>query len=127
MKYSLDDLMEELRQKNIFSITDVQFAVFESDGKLSIQLKAEKQMVSRQDMQIQITPQTLQTELIMDGQIIRQNLIQKNLTEDWLMNELRKQNIVDLSEVTYACLDSNHKFYIDVKKDDNTKPFNITD
>lgn len=127
MKYTLDDLMEELRQKNVFSITDVQFAVLESNGKLSIQLKPEKQPVTRQDMQIPISPQTLQTELIMDGQVVRQNLAQKNLTEDWLMNQLGKRGIFDVSQITYACLDADQNLYMDVKKDTNTEPYNITD
>jgi uncharacterized membrane protein YcaP (DUF421 family) len=127
MNYSLDDLLEELRQKDVFSIKDVQFAVLESSGKLSIQLKPDKQPVTRQDMQITSPPQTLQTELIMDGQIVLQNLAQKNLSEDWLVDELARQGIFDLSQVNYAGIDSDQTLYIDIRKDTNINPFNITD
>lgn len=93
MKYSIDDLLEELRQKDVFSISDVQFAILESSGMLSIQMKPEKQPLVRQDMNIFVPAQTLPVELIMDGQIIKQNLKQKHLTEAWLIGELTKRGI----------------------------------
>lgn len=127
MNYSLDDLLEELRQKDVFSIKDVQFAVLESSGKLSIQLKPDKQPITRQDMQITSPPQTFQTELIMDGQIVFQNLSQKNLSKEWLISELEKHGVFDLSQVNYAGIDADQTLYIDTREDTNIESFNITD
>ncbi|WP_410511350.1 DUF421 domain-containing protein [Paenibacillus sp. BR2-3] len=70
--------------------------------------------------------QTMPLELIMDGQMIRQNFKQKHLSENWLMNELVRRGIYDISEVSYACLGTDQKLYIDTKKDTNTEAFNIT-
>lgn len=127
MHYSLDDLLEHLRQKDMFSIADVQFAVLETSGELSVQLKPEKQPVTKQDMLITVPFQTLPVELIMDGEVVQQNLEQKHLTKDWLINELAKRGISNISEVIYACLGSDQKLYIDIMKDTNTETFNITD
>lgn len=90
-------------------------------------MKPEKQPLVRQDMNIFVPAQTLPVELIMDGQIIQQNLRQKHLTEAWLIGELTRRGINDLSQVTFACIGSDQKFYIDVKKDSNTQAFNISD
>ncbi|WP_413231008.1 YetF domain-containing protein [Paenibacillus apii] len=48
-------------------------------------------------------------ELIMDGQMIRQNFKQKHLSQNWLMNELVSRSISDISEATYACLGTDQK------------------
>lgn len=117
MRYTLDDLMEELRKKEVFSVADVQFAVLETDGQISIQLKPEKKPVERQDMLLSVPVQTMPIQLIMDGRVIDQNLKQKNLTETWLMDQLKQRGIKDVSQVVYACLGTDQKLYIDIKQD----------
>lgn len=117
IRYNLDDLLAQLREKGVFNISDVEFAVLEPHGKLSVLLKSQKQSVTREDLQVPGKYAGISSELIMDGEIIYQNLQQNNLDEAWLINELRKQEIHSPQEVTLASLDTQGNLYVD-KKDD---------
>lgn len=127
MRYTLDDLMEELRKKGVFSIADVQFALLETDGKLSVQLKPEKSEPRREDLSLFPAEQSLPVELVMDGHIIWQNLHRHRFNYSRLMQELAQKGIHDLSQVVYACLGSDRKFYVDVRQDRETKAYDISD
>jgi uncharacterized membrane protein YcaP (DUF421 family) len=112
-RYTYNDLMQQLRQKNVFSLTDVEFAILEPNGELSVLPKSQKRPVTPKDLSISTEYEGLSTELITDGKIIKQNLQQIHLDENWLMNELRSRGINDLSEVAFACIDSQGILYID--------------
>lgn len=127
MLYSVDHLLMQLREKNVFNIADVEFAVAEPNGKLSVLLKSQHQSVTAQDLQLPTRYEGMVSEIIMDGKIIKQNLAQNNLTEDWLYNELKKQGITDPRQVALASLDTDGKLYVD--KYDDKLPYqqDITD
>lgn len=117
MRYNLDNLTSQLRQKDVFNMGDVEFAVLEPNGELSVLIKADQKPVTPQDFNIPSNYEGIPTELIMDGQIIYPNLQQNKLNEKWLMDELRKQGVFSLGEVEFAALDSNGVLYVDKKQD----------
>ena len=125
--YHVDDLMMQLRDKNVFNIADVEFAISEPNGKLSVLLKSQKRPVTPHDLQLSTTYEGVPSEMISDGIVIMQNLKQNNLTEEWLYGELEKQGINSVKEVFYASLDSNGHLYIDKKQDDLGNITDITD
>ncbi|AEG16849.1 protein of unknown function DUF421 [Desulfofundulus kuznetsovii DSM 6115] len=125
--YNVDDLMMQLREKNVFNIADVEFAVAEPNGGLSVLLKSHKQPLTPSDMQIPTKYQGIPSELIVDGVVIQQNLKQNNLTEDWLYRELEKQGIKSVKDVMYASLDAEGKLYVDRKEDTMQHVTDITD
>ncbi|MFZ5643728.1 MAG: YetF domain-containing protein [Bacillota bacterium] len=127
MTYNMDDLTMQLRGKNIFNISDVEFAVLETNGDLSVLPKSPKQPVTLEDMNLPGKYQTIASELIVDGEVIRQNLIQNNLSEEWLYQQLENQNIKDIGSVLFASLDSQGNLYVDLKKDNLQSPRDITD
>lgn len=127
MTYSMDDLTMQLREKNIFNMSDVEFAVLEPNGSLSVLPKSPKQPVTLEDMKLPGKYQGLSSELIVDGVVIYQNLRQNNLSKDWLDQQLKNQNIYDVREVAFASLDSEGKLYVDLKKDNLQWPRDITD
>lgn len=114
MRLSLDDLLTMLRNSNVFSIMDVEYAVIETNGQLSVTKKQELQAVTRQDINI---PGSLNyqipAELIVDGKIVKRNLQEFNISHQWLYQELRKAGINSVSEVLYAELESDGKVFID--------------
>jgi uncharacterized membrane protein YcaP (DUF421 family) len=113
MRYTLDYLNQQLREKDVFNIEEVLFAIIETNGTLTVLKKPQFRNVTRQDLMIPITPEyILPIELIMDGEIIKENLEQNNLTESWLHSELRKRNLVQ-HEVLYAVLSGNGNMYVD--------------
>lgn len=117
MRYNLDNLTSQLRQKDVFNMGDVEFAVLEPDGQLSVLLKADKKPITPQDLNIPSNYEGISTELIMDGEIIYPNLQQNKLNEKWLMDELRKQGVFSLGEVEFAALNSDGSLYVDKKQD----------
>jgi len=127
MYYNLDELSMQLRQKNVFDIADVEYAILETDGELSVLLKSQKRPLTPADFNLSTKYEGVPTELIMDGEILFQNLEQNNLDEKWLIQQLQSQGVQDISQVDYAVLRSNGSVYINCKKDNLTNPVDITD
>ncbi len=127
MRYTMDDLTSQLRQRNAFNIADVEFAVAEPNGVLSVLLKSQAAPLSPRDISIPTPYRGVPSELVVDGVIIEQNLKQNKLDEDWLLGELQKQGIQSLQEVFYASLDSDGRLFIDKKRDELDYMLDITD
>lgn len=127
MRYNMDDLTMQLREKGAFNIADVEFAVVEPDGELSVLLKSQKRPVTPEDLSIPTKYEGIPSEMVVDGVVIHQNLKQNNLTEEWLLRELEKQGITSLQEIGYASLDSEGKLYVDKKRDVMDHLTDITD
>lgn len=82
----MDELTMMLREQAIFSVQDVQYALLETNGKLSVMQKTSEQVATKQDVKADISPATyIPTEVISDGQLIYENLVELDLTEEWLM------------------------------------------
>ncbi|MEW6448463.1 MAG: DUF421 domain-containing protein [Bacillota bacterium] len=127
MRFNVDDLMMQLRQKGYFNIADVEFAIAEPSGALSVLPKSQKRPLTPEDLGIPTRYEGVPSELIVDGVVIQQNLRQNNLTEEWLMKELEKQGIYSLKEVLVASLDAEGKLYVDKKQDTSDHLTDISD
>jgi uncharacterized membrane protein YcaP (DUF421 family) len=125
-RFNINDLLEELRLNGVFNIKDVEFAILETTGKISIQLKPEKQPVTPSDLNIPVKYEGLCASLIIDGKIMHSNLKLMKLNESWLKNELKKKKIKSLDEVFFVSLDSGGNLYISLKNN-NIKEKNIMD
>ncbi|WP_062240268.1 DUF421 domain-containing protein [Fictibacillus sp. FJAT-27399] len=117
-KFTIDNLNQLLREKGVFDINEVQYAILETNGGISVQKKPPFRMLTRQDMGIasQKNDAKFPVELIMEKQVLTQNLMQNNLSEAWLQEELNKKNLT-LSEVYYAVKGTNGNLYFDCYKD----------
>lgn len=91
-KLDVNQLKHMLRSKDVFSLDEVEYAILETDGTISVLRKSEFQTPTRKDLKLAPEPVRLPITLINDGEIIYDNLREKNLTEEWLLNELEKQN-----------------------------------
>lgn len=111
----LDNLMMLLREKNTFNIADVEFAMFETDGKLSVLKKSQKQPVTPADLNIPTAYVGLTKDIIIDGELMEENLKDANLNKDWLMGKLRENNFTCIMDVFYAGLDTTGNLYISSK------------
>lgn len=125
--YHMDDLMMQLREKNVFNIADVEYAIAEPNGALSVLLKSQKRPLTPQDLQVPTKYEGVPSELVVDGVVIQQNLKQNNLTEEWLYRELEKQGIKSVKEVAYASLDTDGNLYVDKRQDALGHVTDITD
>lgn len=112
----LEDLMAQLRKKNVFNISDVEFAILETDGSLSVLKKSQVQPITPNDLNISTNYQGMDIELIQEGQIIIQNLKQIKKDKKWLLSELEKRGIT-LDQVVFGSIDTNGLLYLDLYKD----------
>lgn len=124
MRYTLDYLNQQLRQKDIFSIDEVQYALVENNGLLSVKKKEQHLNVTRKDLNIYKSEIKLPVELIMDGEIIKDNLTENNLSLDWLHEELKLRKLT-VGDVVYALLTSSNKLYIDTHDDNLQSPLDV--
>lgn len=127
MRYNLDELTMQLREKNIFNLADVEYAILEPDGNLSVLPKSQKRPLTPADLQVPTTYEGLASELIVDGQVVFQNLRQNNLSVEWLRRELQKMGITDIKEVAYAAINTDGSLYVDKKHDNLKQPVDVTD
>ncbi len=117
LRISIDDLLSQLRSKNIFNIADVEFALFETCGKLSVQLKSQKLPVTPADLNLPTQYTGFPTALIEDGKVLPDALKSLNLSQAWLRYQLGKQQIMDFAQVSLAQLDTAGNLYVDLKGD----------
>jgi len=117
MRYTLDYLNQQLRERDVFNIEEVLFAIVETNGTLTVLKKPQFRNVTRQDLMIAVMPeQKLPIELIMDREIMEENLAQNNLTYSWLESELKRRNLTK-QDVVYAVLAPNGHMYVDTFRD----------
>lgn len=112
LRYSIADITMQLRKKNIFDMGDVEFAIIEPDGIISVLKKSQKRAITAADLGIPTKYDGLTTEIIYDGVVMSENLIATNLNEMWLKSELAKRGIKDVRDVFYAGLDTAGNLYI---------------
>lgn len=127
MKYTAADLMALLRNKDVFDLSQVDFAIIEPNGQLSLLKKPEYEPLTPKDMSILKAPSGISTELIYDGLLINQNLRQLNKTKKWLMDQLKMHEVKDISEVFLATLTPSGSLYIDKYDDHMVKITDIGD
>ena len=127
MRYRASDLLEQLRDKGVFDLNEVEFAILETNGKLSVLKKPQFQPVTPLHMNVPSIPTGMGTELIYDGQIVKQNLTDFNLTEEWLDSQLKAKGIKNVSEVFLAMITPNGSFYIDTYMDRLKRITDISD
>lgn len=101
-KMDINEIQQLLRGKDVFALQDVEYAVLETNGEMSVLKKSYVDTPTRQDLNIKSEKATMATTLINDGEIIYDNLAEIDKTENWLKNELRKQKYENIQEVFYA-------------------------
>ncbi|TKH41339.1 hypothetical protein C1I60_18250 [Paenibacillus terrae] len=122
LKITLDTLNQELRGKNIFNIQDVQYAVLELNGSISVLPKPECMPVTRKDLHLDVrSKQTFPIELVMDGHIVEANLKQNDITTEWLHSQIKKKGL-SIENVNYAVISSDGKVYFDEYEDQIEHP-----
>lgn len=110
IRYSNDDLMEALRLKDVFDISQVQYAYIETNGSISIQLKKKYQPVTAETLNKKVDEDFLPCLIISDGRIIKRELQFCNMNEERIMKILKKENL-NIEDVFLMTADKNGKTY----------------
>ncbi|SIQ88040.1 Uncharacterized membrane protein YcaP, DUF421 family [Peribacillus simplex] len=116
MGYSLDSLKQALRGKDIFYIDEVECAILEINGSLSVLKKEQYQNATKQDLPLLPSAGTVPIELVYDGKILYENLSKHTYDDEWLISELKKRNLA-VFNISYAVVGTKGNLYIDLIKD----------
>src|SRR5690625_352044 len=120
LRLNVDDVGMLLREQKVFSVNDVENAVFEANGKLSVMLKEEKLPVTKKDQNIlTVKPIYIPMELVSDGNIVEKNLKESGISLEWLKKQLRILDL-NLKDVFYVELQKDGTLYVD-KRNDNVR------
>lgn len=114
-RFNINDLMEELRLQGYYDLENIEYAILETSGQLSIIPKTEESPVTKKDLSLQFTQERLPVTLILDGKINKNNLKLIKKDEKWLENKLKKDNISSYDELLIAILNSKGNLYYQKK------------
>ncbi|MCY6959908.1 YetF domain-containing protein [Clostridium brassicae] len=115
VRITLEQLTMKLREKNIFNLGDVDFAILEVDGKLSVLPKSDKAPLTPSHMNIPTTNKGLMKDIIIDGNVMSENLKDAGLDMNWLKSQLNMSGIKDIADVFYAGIDNTNILYFSRK------------
>ncbi len=102
LRYNFDDLTMQLREQGVYNLTDVEYAILETSGKMSV--------IKKKDAK----ENPLSLALILDGEIIDDNLKELGATKEWLLKELEIRGYGSISSISYCSFDKGI-FRVDLK------------
>ncbi len=112
LNYNFNDLFEQLRIKNVMSISDVHYAVLETNGELSIMLKPQKRNLQPEDMNLNPSNPGFCYDVIIDGKLKPKNLEALGFKEKDLLHFLSKKNIKEIKNVFVATSDETGSVFV---------------
>ena len=107
-KLDLSEFMVMCRQEGYFNLNDIQTAVFEYNGRLTILPVSDKRPVTPKDLNISPQKEKICTEVIMDGQILEENLKRLGLDLTWLDKQLKMQKYSSAKEIYLGICDQDN-------------------
>ncbi len=114
-RYTLSDLMEQLRGKDVFALADVEYAILETNGELSVLLKGPQQTPTYESLNLPSPAARPPFMLVQDGEVHHEALAQAGHDEAWLQTQLRKGGAGHVKDVFFAFLDSDGTLHIQHK------------
>ena len=112
LRITTTDLMEQLRLENCPSLADVQYAIMESNGQLTVIPKAENQPLTPKDMQLAVTESALPMILIADGNLYEKNLRTLGISKERLDSRLADVNLDTYQKIFLAFYDENKQIHL---------------
>lgn len=123
-KLDINDMLEECRVGGYFDISQIEYALMEANGRLSILPKGEYLPVTINDMKLKPQKQGLCANVLIDGKVMKRNLKIAGKDESWLEKELKVKGYKDLNNILLATLDNNEKLII-YEKNEDAQSFNV--
>lgn len=115
-RFTLDELMQELRAQGLTDTAQVEYAVLETNGQLSIILKSGNQPATASQMGVDADDVSYAHIIINEGRILDNNLKLLGRDRRWLANELKRQNLRSADEVYILTLSENGSVFCQAKE-----------
>ena len=117
--------MSALRLKGIALLEDVEFAVLEPNGEISVIKKSQKESITPEDLKMVVEQQGYPAIVVLHGKIMQRNLQHRGYNENWLKEKLNEMGIENPEAVALAQLDTNGKLYVDLYDDKKPRPQSV--
>jgi len=122
-RYNLDDLMIQLRQNNVTNVADVEFAILETTGKLTVLRKDDSEAAAEKPGELGDLPdkpqfryEGLPLPLIMDGKVQDDNLQKIEKTRFWLKNQIQAKGVSEFKDIFFCSIDHRGNLFVDRKR-----------
>lgn len=117
IRYSIDNILQMLREREIFDIRDVHLGIIEANGKLTVHKQPHKDVVTAADMGIKKVKGNMTYPVIIEGKLYGDVLQALSLSEQWLKDELKRRGIRDLDRVFFASVSEKKEIHVSLAKD----------
>ncbi|WEG17337.1 DUF421 domain-containing protein [Alkalihalophilus pseudofirmus] len=122
IRYTIDNVLQMLRQKNIFDISEVKIAIIEANGQISVLKKENKLGVTIEDFNIKKKSKSLSYPLIVEGKIYEDILTYLGLNRQWLISELQKRRVAQVNRVFFASINDDQELHVSLKNEQQQMP-----
>lgn len=117
-RMTVDELMEELRGQGVTNLKDVEYAVLETSGQVSVLLRSDAQPVTPAQLSMNAADDPfLPVLLINDGRLLRDNMKKMDVDDAWLRRQLKREHLKDPSQVFLLSLDQGGNVICQAKED----------
>ena len=108
VRFDINDMLEQCRINGYYDISDIEYAIVEANGELSILPSSDSRPITIKDMNLKVSKEGLCANVIIDGKIMYNNLKYINKTEEWLQKELKVRG-KEIDNIILATVDVNDK------------------
>lgn len=112
IRYTVNDILPLLRKQGVFNLSEVDFAVIEPDGNISVSKKSNASPVTPADLGLQVPNKGLPQLFVADGSLIPGVLKHSNMDKEWLTNQIKQHGFQSVSEVYLASLEHTGNLYV---------------
>lgn len=115
LNITIDDLFEAIRGSGFFNFDEINYAIMETNGKVSVMPKASKAPVSPEDLKIKKEDSSLPLTIIIEGNFMEENLKLSNKNKEFFINFLKKHGFNSIKNVLLLTIDSSGKMFFQNK------------
>lgn len=115
IRYTVNDVLPQLRQKDVFDLSEVELAVVEPSGKISVRKKSAAMPVTPADLGLKIREKGIPRLLIVEGVVLPGVLAESGIRREWLDRRLAEQNLA-LEDVYLAALEGDGRLYLSANR-----------
>lgn len=115
-RFSVEDLMEELRVSGYSDISQVEFAMLETNGQISVVPKPSARPLTAEDVGLENKNEQVPRTVIVDGELDEEEIQNSGKSKTWLKKQLAANGIKDIKMVFIATVDSNGSLFVQTKE-----------
>jgi len=114
-RYTINDLLTQMRQNGVANVADVEFAILETSGQLSVFPKSDKRPVTPGDIGQKVDAEIVPMPIIIDGRAVKKTMSILKVDESWLAAEVERRGYGKVKDVFYAAVDNVGNLFLTPK------------